>query len=89
MFSTSEQADIKRRASFYNKRAVAKLISVIGIPRNKQAMLKLLSLDNADGSAIVTQESYDCLTNVNFAVHPQQINVRDKVNGEIIASIVR
>jgi hypothetical protein len=37
----------------------------------------------------VTQELIDCIGNVAFAVHPQQINVRDKANGKIIATIAR
>jgi len=89
LYSEDELEGIRRRNIFYNKKEVARLISASGIPRNKQAMLKLIALEDNDGSDNAIQESYDCLTNVVFAVHPQQINVRDKTNGKIIVSIAR
>ena len=57
-----------------------------GVPKSKQMMRALVSLDKVDVS---DQETYDCLSNVNFVVHPQQINIRDRDNGQIIASIAR
>jgi hypothetical protein len=87
MYSDNELADIKRRDSFYNKKDVAKLLLSEGVPKNKQAMLKLLALANVGGAGI--RESLDCLRNVVFIIHPQQINIRDKTNGQIIVSIPR
>ena len=87
MYSDNELADIKRRDSFYNKKDVAKLLLAEGVPKTKQAMLKLLALANVGGTGI--QESLDCLRNVVFVIHPQQINIRDKTNGQIIVSIPR
>jgi hypothetical protein len=89
MFSESELPEIQRRSNFYHKKEVARLLIASGIPRNKQAMLKLTALDETDGSDDSIRQAYDCLANVVFAVHPQQINVRDKTTGQIIVSIAR
>lgn len=87
MYSENELKDIGRRSSFYNKKEVAKFLLAEGVPKTKQAMSKLIALENAGSSSI--QKSFDCLRNVVFVIHPQQINVRDKTNGQIIASIPR
>jgi hypothetical protein len=87
MYSENELADIRSRANFYNKKEVAKFLLAEGVPRTRQAMLKLVELANPRSNSI--QESFDCLTNVAFIIHPQQINIRDKTNGQIIVSIPR
>jgi hypothetical protein len=89
MYSAIELRDIQRRKNFYNKKDVAKLLLATGVPHDKKAMMKLTALEDTDGTFNAIQESYDCLTRVVFAVHPQQINIRDKTNGQIIASITR
>jgi hypothetical protein len=87
MFSESELADIQRRNDFYHKSEVAKLLVASGIPTNKQEMVKLAGLEIPDGSVKAPQEAIECMRNVTFEVHPQQINIRDKINGQIIVSI--
>ncbi|MGH2638172.1 MAG: hypothetical protein ACRDF4_02640 [Rhabdochlamydiaceae bacterium] len=84
------QENIERRAKFYNSPQVAKFLSKEGVPGSKQAMRDLIA---AGGSITSGSEAdstmYDCLNFVVFAIHPQQINVRDKANGKIIAVIPR
>ena len=80
-----EIEEITRRKEFYNRPDVAKFLSKQGVPKNKKAMIELLST----GDSKVDPESVDCLSHVVFAVHPQQINIRDLANGEIIVSINR
>ena len=87
MYSEDELKEIQRRSNFYNMKEVAKFLLAVGVPKTRQAMMKLISLENAAGKN--NQESLDCLEKVVFAVHPQQINVRDKISGQIIASIPR
>ena len=85
MYSEKEQKDMIRRADFYGNKEVAKLLLKDGAPKTKQAMLMLFGLENKDTS----EESFDCIRNVTFVIHPQQINIRDKANGKIIVSIAR
>jgi hypothetical protein len=87
MFSESELSGIRRRNDFYHKKEVAKLLVASGIPITKREMVKLNALENTDGSFKALQESFECMRNVTFEVHPQQINIRDKTNGQIIVSI--
>jgi hypothetical protein len=89
MFSENELVDIHRRNDFYHKKEVAKFLVASGIPTNKGKMLELTALEDTDGSVKALQESFDCLRNVTFEVHPQQINIRDKTNGQIVVSISR
>ncbi|MDG6998306.1 MAG: hypothetical protein JRN15_04235 [Nitrososphaerota archaeon] len=80
-----EIEEIAKRKQFYNRPDVAKFLSKHGVPKNKKAMNELLSTGNSK----TDQELVDCLSHVVFAVHPQQINIRDLANGEIIVSINR
>lgn len=87
---TTVDEDIKRRTDFYNKAEVAKYINKEGVPRTKRAVSAMMiaggsTQDDSQPGSI----SYNCLNFVIFAVHPQQINIRDKANGAIIASIRR
>ena len=77
--------EITKRKQFYNRPGVAKFMSKHGVPKNKNEMIELLSTGNSK----VDPELVDCLSHVVFAVHPQQINIRDLANGEIIVSINR
>jgi hypothetical protein len=89
MFSVSELDDIQRRDDFYHKKEVAKLLLTSGIPTNKREMARLTALEESNGSVKALEESYDCLRKVTFEVHPQQINIRDKTNGQIVVTISR
>ncbi len=68
---------------------MARLISKNGVPKTKIAVEAMITAGMAGDSVAITQDLIDCLNHVTFAVHPQQINIRDKANGKIIASIPR
>lgn len=85
MNSEQELAEIKGRRNFYNKIEVGKFLLANGVPRTKLQESSLIALDTA--GAITGDRSY--LKMVSFEIHPQQINVRDRVNGELISSITR
>jgi hypothetical protein len=86
----SEKEDQNTRAKFYNGKSLAKYITLRGIPKSKHAFRDMVAsgsseeLDDASGLKLAA-----CLGQVTFSVHPQQINVMDKSNGKIIASIKR
>jgi hypothetical protein len=66
----------------------AKHLSTNGVPRNKQALRALVETGSAEG-VLVDQKRIDLIGFVTLEVHPQQINVRDKANHMIIATINR
>ena len=78
------------RAKFYTSQTLAKFITHRGIPKSKRAFRDMVAsgvsegLDGEEGPKLIA-----CLSQVTFFVHPQQINVMDKSNGRIIASITR
>jgi hypothetical protein len=92
-FKERETEDIARRTKFYNEREVARLISKHGVPKTKGARVEMITAGAAESQTsepvALTQELIDCLSYVSFVVHPQQINIRDKANGKIIAVIRR
>jgi len=75
---------------FYTSRPVAKYIMVNGRPRTNHAFRDMVAsgssedLTSKKGLALIT-----CLGQVAFFMHPQQINIMDKTNGKIIASLKR
>jgi len=82
--------DIALRAKFYSEPDVARMISKHGIPRSKKAWEMMITEDSiAKLGSGTTQAQIDCMSFVSFAVHPQQINVRDKASGKVIAVISR
>jgi len=87
---SSKEQECKRRLKFYTSREVVKDLSKNGVPKSRRALKALIAI-GATGSldGEISQELMDCLSYVNFEVHPQQINVRDKANGKIIVSIRR
>ena len=87
--STTED-NIQRRTKFYNRPDVAKFLSKEGIPNSKKSMCALMIAGGSSVTeSIAGSPSFDCLNYVVFAVHPQQINISDKANGMIIATIRR
>jgi hypothetical protein len=87
---SSKAQECERRAEFYTSKEVARYLSKNGVPKSRRASKALFAVGTTgspDGE--VSQELMDCLTFVHFEVHPQQINVRDKANRKIIASIRR
>jgi hypothetical protein len=86
---TTEQ-DIKTRTDFYNRPDVVKFLCKEGVPRTKKAMGALMVAGGSSAKdSKIDSVSFNCLSFIVFAVHPQQINVRDKSNGMIIASFRR
>lgn len=80
-----EIEEISKRREFYNSPEVVKFLSKHGVPKTKKAMLELLS----SGGSKPDPEMIEYLTRVVFSVHPQQINIRDLANGQIIVSVRR
>ncbi len=86
---TTEQDQVTR-AAFYTTPSLAKYILTNGRPRSRHAFRDMvasgssLDLASAKGLALI-----DCLDQVAFFVHPQQINIMDKTNCKIIVSLVR
>ncbi len=89
--SQSRDADIAQRAKFYSEPDVARIIMKNGVPKSRKALEIMASEGSGvkDGSSAITQKLIDCLNFVIFIVHPQQINIRDKATGKIIAVIPR
>ena len=81
-------AAIAQRAIFYKEPSVVRIISKDGVPRTKKAM-ELMVAAGSVAKTGVTQELIDSISFVIFVVHPQQINIRDKASGKIIAVIPR
>ena len=87
---STREDDIQRRTKFYNNPDVAKFVSKEGVPKSKKAMSALMIAGGSSASESVPNSlAFDCLNYVIFAIHPQQINIRDKANGMIIATIRR
>ena len=88
--SNNKAAAIALRAQFYKETAVVRIISKNGVPKSRKEVEIMVSEGSAAKSgAGLNQELIDTINYVVFAVHPQQINVRDKANGKIIAVIPR
>jgi hypothetical protein len=89
--SDNKDVGIAQRAMFYNEKAVARIISKNGVPKSRKAMEIMVSESTnvKSGATGLTQKFIDCISFVTFVVHPQQINIRDKATGKIIAVIPR
>jgi len=88
--SNDGDAGIALRAEFYKEPAVARIISKNGVPKSRKAVEIMISEGSTAKSANgVTQQLIDSINFVVFSVHPQQINIRDKATGKIIAVIPR
>jgi len=84
----NEKSDQGTRSKFYNNQSVVRHIKTYGVPKSRGAWKDMVSsgssedLDGEKGLQLMT-----CLGKVVFMKHPQQINIMDKTNGEIIATI--
>lgn len=87
---TAEKNDQETRAAFYASATLAKHIQAKGVPKTRIAFLSMVTSSSSEdlgskkGVALVT-----CLKQVVFFKHAQQVNIMDKSNGRMIASIVR
>lgn len=83
-------ADIAQRAKFYVAPDVARMITTHGVPKSRKDWETMILDDGvAKLGSGTTQARIECVSFVSFTVHPQQINVRDKANGKVIAVISR
>ena len=86
---TIEQDQVTR-AEFYSSPPVAKYLLANGRPGTKHAFRDMVAcgssedLNSKKGLALIV-----CLSQVAFFKHPQQMNIMDKSNGKIIASLKR
>jgi hypothetical protein len=84
----NEKADQDTRSKFYNSQTVVKHIKTNGVPKSRAAWRAMVAsgspedLDSNKGLELIA-----CLGKVVFMKHPQQINIMDKSNGKIIATI--
>ena len=84
----NEKEEQDTRSDFYSSQSVAKYIKAVGIPKTRGTFRDMVAsgssedLDSKTGLELIA-----CLGKVTFMTHPQQINVMDKSNGKIIASI--
>ncbi len=87
---TGEKKEQDIRAKFYTSQSVARYLNVNGVPKSKHAFRDMVAagtsekLDGEKGLELIAS-----LGHVVFFKHPQQINVMDKSNLKIIASIAR
>jgi len=78
------------RAEFYGTKSLAKYIKVHGVPKTRGAFRAMVAsgssedLDGEKGAELIA-----CLGQVTFFTHPQQVNIMDKGNCKLIASIAR
>ena len=85
---TNEKEEQDTRSKFYNSPSVAKYIKTVGIPKTRGAFRGMVAsgssedLDSNKGLELIA-----CLGKVTFMKHPQQINIMDRSNLKIIASI--
>ncbi len=85
----SKEQDPGRRVKFYTSKEVSGYLSKNGVPKSRRSWKALIAVGATSIDGEVGQEQTDYLGDVRFEVHPQQINVRDKANGKIVASIRR
>lgn len=84
------EKDQDTRAKFYSSQPLAKYIMLNGVPKSNHAFSDMVA---SGASEDLTSEKglklIACLGQVTFLKHAQQINIMDKSNGKIIASITR
>ena len=84
----NEKSDQDTRSKFYNSQSVVKHIKTHGVPKSRGAWRDMfVSAGSEDLDGEKGHELMVCLSKVTFMKHPQQINIVDKTNGEIIATI--
>jgi hypothetical protein len=82
--------DQDTRAKFYTTPSLAKYLALNGVPKSRIAFRAMVaSGSTADPASKEGLSLNECLGQVTFSVHPQQINIMDKTNGRTIASITR
>ncbi len=86
MINEKEEQDT--RSKFYNSQSVSKYIKTAGIPKTRGAFRNMVASGSPeDLNSKKGLELIACLGKVVFMKHPQQLNIMDKSNLKIIASI--
>ncbi len=86
MMNEKEEQDT--RSKFYNSQSVAKYIKTAGIPKTRGAFRNMVASGSSeDLNSEKGLELIACLGKVVYMKHPQQINIMDRSNLKIIASI--
>ena len=84
----NEKADQDTRSKFYNSQSVVKHIKTHGVPKSRGAWRDMVASGSSeDLNSEKGLKLMACLGMVVFMKHPQQINIMDKSNGKIIATI--
>jgi len=84
-----KEQDPKQRVKFYSSKEVTGYLSINGVPKSRRSWKALIALSATGKDGEVSQEQTNYLSNVRFEVHPQQINIRDNANGNMVVSIRR
>jgi hypothetical protein len=85
---SDEKKGQETRLKFYSSDATKGYIKTVGIPKRTgefRAMVasgSSVKLDSKEGADLIAT-----LGRVSFARHPQQINITDDTNGQMISSI--
>ena len=83
-----EKAGQTSRSKFYNSQSVVKHIKTHGVPKSRGAWRDMVASGSSeDLNSEKGLKLMACLGMVVFMKHPQQINIMDKSNGKIIATI--
>jgi hypothetical protein len=84
------EKDRDTRAKFYSSQPLAKYLMLNGVPKSNHAFRDMVASGfSEDLASEKGLKLISCLGQVAFLRHPQQINIMDKSNGKIIASITR
>jgi hypothetical protein len=83
-----ETGNQETRAAFYGSESVAKYIKANGVPASKHAFREMVASNSSESlEGKKGDERIACLNEVVFFKHPQQVNIMDKTNGQLIAVI--
>jgi hypothetical protein len=84
------EKDQETRAKFYSGRPLAKYMMLNGVPSSTHAFRNMVASGSSEDLASEKGlKLISCLSQVAFLRHAQQINIMDKSNGRIIATITR
>lgn len=73
----------KKRFRFYTSEEVKKYLKKHGIPKSRREMKALVEVVYPNSE----NETVESIGHMHFDVHPQQINIRDRMNEKLIISL--
>ena len=78
------------RIAFYKSKEVARYVRMHQLPKSKKAFKEMVASASSENlESEKGRDLIDCLGEVTFTTHPQQINIMDRSNGKIIVTIAR